>query len=120
MPSKTINLKFTTKLKFVLTLVVLLSYTFSFAQEIIEDEIVEQKIVKDTSSTQKRIKIDGVVAVVGDYVVLDSDVDKQFAQLEASGVSKSDMPSRCQLFGKLLEDKLYAHQIGRASCRERV
>ncbi|WP_414652893.1 peptidylprolyl isomerase [Gelidibacter sp.] len=109
MPSKTINLKFTTKLKFVLTLVVLLSYTFSFAQEIIEDEIVEQKIVKDTSSTQKRIKIDGVVAVVGDYVVLDSDVDKQFAQLEASGVSKSDMPSRCQLFGKLLEDKLYAH-----------
>lgn len=102
-------MKFTTKLKFVLTLVVLLSYTFSFAQEIIEDEIVEQKIVKDTSSTQKRIKIDGVVAVVGDYVVLDSDVDKQFAQLEASGVSKSDMPSRCQLFGKLLEDKLYAH-----------
>lgn len=102
-------MKFTTKLKLVLTLVVLLSYTFSFAQEIIEDEIVEQKIVKDTSSTQKRIKIDGVVAVVGDYVVLDSDVDKQFAQLEASGVSKSDMPSRCQLFGKLLEDKLYAH-----------
>lgn len=40
---------------------------------------------------------------------MDSDVDKQFAQLEASGVSKSDMPSRCQLFGKLLEDKLYAH-----------
>ena len=68
----------------------------------------EKEIVKDTS-TQKRIKIDGVVAVVGDYIILDSDLDKQFAQLEASGVSKSDMPTRCQLFGKLLEDKLYAH-----------
>ncbi len=108
MPSKTINLKFITKLKLAFTLVVLLSYTFTSAQEIIDDEIIEKEIVKDTS-TQKRIKIDGVVAVVGDYIILDSDLDKQFAQLEASGVSKSDMPTRCQLFGKLLEDKLYAH-----------
>lgn len=109
MPSRIINSKFTTKLKLVLTLVVLLSFTFSFAQEIIDDEIVAKEVVKDTSSAQKRIKVDGVVAVVGDYIVLDSDIDKQFAQLEASGVSKNDMPSRCELFGKLLEDKLYAH-----------
>lgn len=101
-------MKFTTNLKFALTLVVLFSYTFASAQEVIEEGVVEKKIVKDTS-TQKRVKIDGVVAVVGDYIVLDSDLDKQFAQLEASGVSKSDMPNRCQLFGKLLEDKLYAH-----------
>lgn len=101
-------MKFITKLKLAFTLVVLLSYTFTSAQEIIDDEIIEKEIVKDTS-TQKRIKIDGVVAVVGDYIILDSDLDKQFAQLEASGVSKSDMPTRCQLFGKLLEDKLYAH-----------
>ncbi len=101
-------MKFITKLKLVLTLSILLSYTYSTAQEIIDDDIVEKEIVKDTS-TQKRIKVDGVVAVVGEYIVLDSDLDKQFAQLEASGVSKSDMPTRCQLFGKLLEDKLYAH-----------
>nr|WP_299399747.1 peptidylprolyl isomerase [uncultured Gelidibacter sp.] len=108
MPLKTINLKFITKLRFALTFAVLLSYTFSTAQEVIEDAIVKTEVVKDTS-TQKRVKIDGVVAVVGDYIVLDSDLDKQFAQLEASGVSKSDLPTRCQLFGKLLEDKLYAH-----------
>ena len=108
MPLKTINLKFTTNLKFVLPLVALFSYTLASAQEIIEEGVEEKEIVKDTS-TQQRIKIDGVVAVVGDYIVLDSDLDKQFAQLEASGVSKSDMPNRCQLFGKLLEDKLYAH-----------
>ena len=45
---------------------------------------------------------------MGDFVILDSDIDKQFAQLEASGVSTKDI-SRCQLFGKLLEDKLYIH-----------
>ena len=54
------------------------------------------------------IKVDGVAAVVGDFVILDSDIDKQFAQLQASGVSTTDI-SRCQLFGKLLEDKLYIH-----------
>jgi peptidyl-prolyl cis-trans isomerase SurA len=77
------------------------------AQEIIEDEkeIIETK--KKVDSTQ-RIKIDGVAAVVGDFVVLDSDIDKQFLQLEAGGVSIKDI-TRCQLFGKLLEDKLYMH-----------
>lgn len=101
-------MKFTTNLKLSLSLIVLCSYAFASAQEVIEEGVVEKEIVKDTT-VQKRIKVDGVVAVVGDYIVLDSDLDKQFAQLEASGVSKSDMPTRCQLFGKLLEDKLYAH-----------
>ena len=108
MPSNTITLKFTTKLKLALTLLVLISYTYSSAQEIIDDSIAEAEVVKD-SIIEKRVKVDGVVAVVGEYIVLDSDLDKQFAQLEASGVSQSDMPTRCQLFGKLLEDKLYAH-----------
>ena len=77
------------------------------SQEIIDDE--KKTIVKEmkTDSTEL-IKVDGVAAVVGDFVILDSDIDKQFAQLEASGVSTKDI-SRCQLFGKLLEDKLYIH-----------
>ena len=54
----------------------------------------------------ERVKIDGVAAVIGDFVVLDSDIDKQFAQLRVSGVSTKDI-TRCQIFGKLLEDKLY-------------
>jgi peptidyl-prolyl cis-trans isomerase SurA len=60
--------------------------------------------------TSKRFKIDGVAAVVGDYVVLESDIDRQFNLLQESGVSADDMPTRCQMFGKLLEDKLYIHQ----------
>ncbi len=55
-----------------------------------------------------RVKIDGVAAVIGDFVVLDSDIDKQFTQLKVSGVSTKDI-TRCQIFGKLLEDKLYQH-----------
>lgn len=57
---------------------------------------------------QEREKIDGVAAVIGDFVVLDSDIDKQFMQLKVSGVSMENI-TKCQVFGKLLEDKLYQH-----------
>lgn len=56
----------------------------------------------------KQEKIDGVIAVVGEYVVLDSDVDKMYVELKSQGVSTDDF-SRCNVMGKLLEDKLYAH-----------
>jgi peptidyl-prolyl cis-trans isomerase SurA len=109
MPLKTINLKFIKNNKFALTLLVLLSYTISNAQEIIEDEVIKSSIVKDTvKSSNERVKVDGVVAVLGDYVILDSDIDKEYLQLQARGVSTADI-GRCQLFGRLLEDKLYAH-----------
>jgi len=77
------------------------------AQEIIEDQ-KEEVIVKTIRDSTTLVKVDGVAAVVGDFVILDSDIDKQFAQLKASGMSTQDI-SRCQLFGKLLEDKLYIH-----------
>ncbi len=57
----------------------------------------------------KKVKVDGVVAVVGDYVVLDSDIDLDYITLKAQGVDISQI-TRCELFGKQLEDKLYAHQ----------
>ena len=77
------------------------------AQEIIQDK-VEELIVDKVKDSTALIKVDGVAAVVGDFVILDSDIDKQFAQLEASGISTKDI-TRCQLFGKLMEDKLYVH-----------
>lgn len=54
-------------------------------------------------------KVDGVIGVVGDYVILDSDIDLEYIQLRAQGVDVKEI-SRCELFGKQLEDKLYAHQ----------
>jgi peptidyl-prolyl cis-trans isomerase SurA len=99
------NSKYLNKVKyFVVGMIMLMGISLG-AQEIIEEKVEEKTTVKNTSN---RIKIDGVAAVVGDFVVLDSDIDKQYAMLEAGGVSTSDI-TRCQLFGKLLEDKLYVH-----------
>ena len=76
------------------------------AQEIIKDKEPEKKA---SIPQQKRQRVDGIVATVGDYTVLDSDIDKAFLEIEGSGGSIKDI-TRCQMLGKLLEDKLYAHQ----------
>jgi len=78
---------------------------YANAQEIIKDKEPEKTPVVQ----QKRQKVDGIVATVGDYIVLDSDIDKAFLEIESSGNSTKDI-TRCQMLGKLLEDKLYAHQ----------
>ena len=57
----------------------------------------------------KKQKVDGVIGVVGDYVILDSDIDKSYLELKSQNIDIKDI-KRCQMFGKLLEDKLYAHQ----------
>lgn len=56
----------------------------------------------------QRIKVDGVSAVVGDYVILESDIDKAIVEMESQGVSAKNI-TRCEFLGKLMEDKLYAH-----------
>lgn len=62
----------------------------------------------DTTET-KRIKLDGIAAVIGDYVILDSDIEKTLIDLKNQGASTQDI-THCQLLGKLMEDRLYAHQ----------
>lgn len=69
-----------------------------------------ENIVKnDTTSTTKRVKLDGIAAVVGDYVILDSDIAKTLIDLRNQGASIEDI-THCGLLGKLMEDRLYAHQ----------
>lgn len=87
MQSMTRNMKFINKKIFLSLILLVTSFTFA----------------------QKKEKVDGVIAVVGDYVVLDSDIDLEFIQLKAQGVDTKNI-TRCELFGKQLEDKLYAHQ----------
>lgn len=58
---------------------------------------------------QKKQKVDGVAAVVGNYIVLDSDIDLMYIELKSQGVDVEKI-TRCELLGKQLEDKLYAHQ----------
>ena len=80
--------------------------TTMVAQEIIPDKTVAENTVPQTGQRQK---IDGVIATVGDYIVLDSDIDKAFLEMSSQGASIKDIP-RCQMLGKLMEDRLYAHQ----------
>ncbi|MGS2761353.1 peptidylprolyl isomerase [Sinomicrobium sp. M5D2P9] len=72
-------------------------------------EAAIENIAENTTTPGEKIKIDGVVSVVGDYIILESDIDKSYIDLQNQGVSIKEI-GRCQLLGKLMEDKLYAHQ----------
>jgi len=63
----------------------------------------------DTTKVFERVKLDGISAVVGDYVILDSDIEKTLIDIRSQGASAADV-TRCSLLGKLMEDRLYAHQ----------
>jgi peptidyl-prolyl cis-trans isomerase SurA len=86
----------------------------SFAQEVIvtdstaiqpEEAIAE---LRPAEGNAGRYKVDGIAAVVGGYVILDSDIDMLYQDLKSQGVSTADVTD-CQLAGNLLENKLYAH-----------
>jgi peptidyl-prolyl cis-trans isomerase SurA len=104
MPLKTRIMKFTSKKFTVAIIATICSVFFANAQEIIKDSVKTK-----TPNTYRKQKVDGVIATVGDYIILDSDIDKSFLELSSQGNSVKDI-TRCQMLGKLLEEKLYAHQ----------
>ena len=57
----------------------------------------------------QREKIDGVASVVGDYLILETDIDRALIELRSQNVDTKGI-TRCQLLGKLMEDKLYVSQ----------
>jgi peptidyl-prolyl cis-trans isomerase SurA len=105
MPLKTVIMKYTNSKLTIAIIAILCTVGFANAQEIIKDSVK----TKPVAAFYKKQKIDGVIATVGDYIILDSDIDKSFLELSSQGNSIKDI-SRCQMLGKLLEDKLYAHQ----------
>lgn len=96
-------MKFTNSQLFYAMIATIGTVFFANAQEIIKDS------VKTKTLTTRKQKVDGVIATVGDYIILDSDIDKSFLELSSQGNSVKDI-TRCQMLGKLLEEKLYAHQ----------
>jgi peptidyl-prolyl cis-trans isomerase SurA len=86
--------------------VLLFASGMAMAQEIINQNVVDT--IKKANKVKKQ-KIDGVIAKVGDYIILDSDIDKSYLEISSQGGSVKDI-TRCQMLGKLMEDKLYAHQ----------
>ena len=75
-----------------------------------EDNISRASVKKiDSVKPFSRRKADGIAAVIGDYLILDSDITKMREDAETQGVSASEI-TNCQLAGRLMENKLYAHQ----------
>ncbi len=106
--------KYMTKTKVLFTGALMIFGAIS-AQEIVIDstDAIQEPalVIQDSLTPEKtftRFKAEGVSAVVGEYVVLDSDIDKSYLELQQQGMSIKDV-TRCQLLGKLMEDKLYAH-----------
>lgn len=96
MQLKTKNLKFMNKY-----LLIILFFSSNFYAQ-------EELAMAENSPTVKKVKVDGVTAVVGDYIILESDIDKALIELKNQGVATENI-TRCNLLGKLLEDKLYTH-----------
>ncbi len=103
------------KIKNTITIALLLLVGLVNAQETIADstevqtEISDVSMATETPKVFKKVKIDGVAAVVGDYLILESDIDKTLIDLKNQGATSDDI-NRCSLLGKLMEDRLYAHQ----------
>ncbi|MFK7833991.1 MAG: peptidylprolyl isomerase [Winogradskyella sp.] len=108
MQLKTISSKFISK---VALLVCFIAFSFTNAQEIIDDEAPAAVVEKSMDSVVKktRIKADGVAAVVGDFIILESDLEREKEQFKAQGADLEGFTD-CEFFGRLLENKLYAHQ----------
>ncbi|MBQ4803867.1 peptidylprolyl isomerase [Aquimarina sp. MMG015] len=109
MQLKTNNLKYIIKNTICIAVLLLCSTGAQiYAQEIIEDVKKEVEKKEDSVKSFQKIKIDGVAAVIGEYVILESDITIAYQQLISEGVSAADV-SRCELAGSLFENKLYAH-----------
>jgi len=106
MLSKLTSMKFINNKIALSFFVLLVSSGMAMAQEIINQNALDT--IKKVNTVKKQ-KIDGVIAKVGDYIILDSDIDKTYLEIAGSGGSIKDV-TRCQILGKVMEDKLYAHQ----------
>lgn len=106
--------------KIIFSLLFISVSTLTYAQEtdeVPDTQIEKPELIVDASSEIKkdstpnftRIKLDGISAVIGDYVILESDIEKTLIDLRNQGASVEDV-TRCGLLGKLMEDRLYAHQ----------
>ena len=110
------TLKFSRKTNWVLLFAVMV-FSQSFCQEVVtidstgvvkSSDIDPQITVNDSINNFRRYKAEGVFGVVGDFVILEFDIDKSYLEFEQNGVDVNSI-DRCEMIGKLMEDKLYVH-----------
>ena len=103
----------TRSLKYISSLILccLLSIHWSQAQDVVADNTAQEipAVVKDTvKKKMKPFRLDGVAGVVGDFVILESEVDRTLEEINAQSQGSVDI-TRCQMMGQLLETKLATH-----------
>ena len=110
------TLKFSRKTNWVLLFAVMV-FSQSFCQEVVtidstgvvkSSDVDPQITVNDSINNFKRYKAEGVCGVVGDFVILEFDIDKSYLEFEQNGVDVNSI-DRCEMIGKLMEDKLYVN-----------
>jgi peptidyl-prolyl cis-trans isomerase SurA len=74
---------------------------------LIKDDKQESELLVDNIDNQ-RVKIDGIAAVVGDYLILESDILKAREDQKAQGFSGKEI-SKCFILKQIMENKLFAH-----------
>ncbi|MBZ9652000.1 peptidylprolyl isomerase [Psychroflexus montanilacus] len=93
---------------------VLLSSFMTFAQvtidekdNLLKDSDIGPEVLEATKVTEDgRVKIDGVAAVVGDYLVLESDISKAYLDMKNQEVGDVTF---CDVAETIMENKLFAH-----------
>src|SRR6056297_2366120 len=102
------NLRFTMMMnKLMFAFLASMFFSNLVAQETVSEDTAEEAVMVETdtkidSTNFKRTKLDGIAAVVGDYVILDSDIEKTLIDLKSQGASTEDI-THCSLLGKLME-----------------
>ena len=85
-----------------------------FSQEVIVTDSTsiqpdaEVKQVENEMQGKQRMKVDGIAAVVGEYIILESDIDLMYKDMQSQGMTTAEV-NDCKLAGSLMENKLYAH-----------
>lgn len=114
MQFKTTILKLTSVLSFLLLTLVSLS---GFSQVIVDEKdnlIKEQDTVKkmalkvEEKGDKVRLKIDGVAAVVGEYLIIDSDIQKLQIDARQKDIPESETTT-CKMLERIMDNKLFAH-----------
>lgn len=81
--------------------------TIDEKDNLIKDEEQKKEVVLENLENQ-RIKVDGIAAVVGDYLILESDIAKAQEDQKAQGLSGNEI-SNCFILKQIMENKLFAH-----------
>lgn len=86
--------------------------THIFAQEKISPVTTTSTTDSVSSEVKKkksiRLKVDGIAAVVGEYLILDSDIQKLLMEAKQQNIPTSEMNS-CNMLERIIENKLFIH-----------